>query len=54
MQWLEQGERRREPGPRSKLSQRATALAQIARNGPQHNAGKDRGSDEAEDGETEE
>jgi hypothetical protein len=54
MQWLEQGERRREAGPRSKLRQRATALAEKARNRPQHNAGKDRGSDEAEDGEAEE
>jgi hypothetical protein len=54
MQWLEEGERRREAGPRSELRQRETALAEVAWNGPQHNAGKDRGSDEAEDGEAEE
>ncbi len=53
MQWLEEGERRREAGAGSEVGQRETALAEVARNGPQHNAGEDRGSDEAEDGEAE-
>src|SRR5580698_6103867 len=50
MQWLQERERRCESRPRSKLDKRSAPLAQIAGNGPQHNAGKDRGSDEAEDG----
>src|SRR5580692_833337 len=53
MQWLQEAQRRREAGPRSKLRQSATALAEEARNGPQHNACKDRRSDEAEHREAE-
>ena len=53
VQRLEQRERRRKAGPRQQLGQRQPAFAQIAGNGPQHHAGKDRGRDEAEDGQAE-
>jgi hypothetical protein len=48
MQWLEECKRRRETGPGSELRKREAALAKSAGNGPKHNAGKDRGGDEAE------
>ena len=54
VQGLEQRERRRETGAGGECGERLTPFAQVAGHGPQHDAGEDRGGDEAEDSQAEE